>query len=108
MLQYRTNAGERRKPAIGRFGELTVEQARSLAQDWLADVRKAATRELVDHAQHAERPAILGPILHEVVGPDVVGPLRPQPHARAVVEPQTAPFRLLLRHFKPFPSPDPP
>ena len=40
MLQYRTNTGERRKPAIGRFGELTVEQARSIAQDWLADVRK--------------------------------------------------------------------
>ena len=27
MLQYRTNAGERRKPALGLFGELTVEQA---------------------------------------------------------------------------------
>lgn len=40
MVQYRTNAGERRKPAIGRFGELTVEQARSIAQDWLADMRK--------------------------------------------------------------------
>ncbi|MGQ0582211.1 MAG: tyrosine-type recombinase/integrase [Reyranella sp.] len=40
MVQYRTNVGERRKPAIGRFGELTVEQARSIAQDWLADVRK--------------------------------------------------------------------
>lgn len=32
MLQYRTNAGERRKPALGQYGELTVEQARSLAQ----------------------------------------------------------------------------
>jgi Arm domain-containing DNA-binding protein len=40
MVQYRTNAGERRKPAIGRFGELTFEQARSIAQDWLADVRR--------------------------------------------------------------------
>ena len=40
MLQYRTNAGDRRKPAIGRFGELTVEQACSIAQDWLADARK--------------------------------------------------------------------
>jgi integrase len=40
MLQYRTNAGNRRKPAIGRFGELTVEQARSIARDWLADVRR--------------------------------------------------------------------
>ena len=28
MLQYRTNAGERRKPALGLFGELTVEQVR--------------------------------------------------------------------------------
>ncbi len=40
MLQYRTNSGARRKPAIGRFGELTVEQARSIARDWLADVRR--------------------------------------------------------------------
>src|SRR5262245_47585044 len=40
MLQYRTNSGDRRKPAIGRFGELTVEQARRIAQEWLADVRK--------------------------------------------------------------------
>ena len=37
MLQYRTNAGERRKPALGLYGELTVEQARSLAQEWLAE-----------------------------------------------------------------------
>ena len=40
MLQYRTNAGVRRKPSLGQFGELTVEQARSLAQDWLAEVRR--------------------------------------------------------------------
>lgn len=40
MLQYRTNAGERRKPALGLYGELTVEQARALAQAWLAEVRK--------------------------------------------------------------------
>ncbi|MBH2534041.1 integrase arm-type DNA-binding domain-containing protein [Serratia marcescens] len=40
MLQYRTNAGERRKPALGQYGELTVEQARSLAQEWLAEVRR--------------------------------------------------------------------
>ncbi len=40
MLQYRTNAGERSKPALGVYGELTVEQARSLAQEWLAKVRR--------------------------------------------------------------------
>ena len=42
MLQYRTNAGERRKPALGQYGELTVEQARSLAQEWLAQVRRGS------------------------------------------------------------------
>lgn len=39
MLQYRTIAGQRRKPAIGAFGALTVEQARSIAQKWLSEVR---------------------------------------------------------------------
>ena len=39
MLQYRTIGGERRKPAIGLFGELTVEQARAIAHKWLAEVR---------------------------------------------------------------------
>src|SRR5262249_10937034 len=48
------------------------------------------------------------PILDEVVGPDMVDPLGPQPHARAVGKPQMAPFWLLAWHFQPLPSPDPP
>lgn len=40
MLAYTNVQGQRRKPAIGRFGELTVEQARAVARDWLADVRR--------------------------------------------------------------------
>ena len=40
MLQYHTNASERRKPALGQYGELTVDQARTMAQEWLAEVRK--------------------------------------------------------------------
>lgn len=40
MLQYRTNAGQSRKPSLGLYGELTVEQARVMAQDWLAEVRR--------------------------------------------------------------------
>lgn len=39
MLEYRTEGGERRKPAIGRVGTLTVQQAREIAKDWLAKVR---------------------------------------------------------------------
>jgi hypothetical protein len=70
--------------------------------------RQAAARELVDHARHPERPAVLGAVLHEVVRTDVVRPLRPQAHARAVIEAQAAPLRLFLRHLQPLPSPDPP
>jgi hypothetical protein len=40
MVQYRTLAGIRRKPKIGLFGELTVDQARQIAKDWLSEVRK--------------------------------------------------------------------
>jgi len=40
MLQYRTLGGERRKPSIGLFGELTVDQARAIAHKWLAAVRE--------------------------------------------------------------------
>ena len=42
MLAYTAANGQRRKPAIGRYGELTMEQARGIAQDWLADVRRGS------------------------------------------------------------------
>ncbi len=49
MLQYRTIGGERRKPAIGLYGELTVEQARAIAQKWLAEVREGRDPSLDKH-----------------------------------------------------------
>lgn len=57
MLQYRTLGGERRKPAIGQFGELTVDQARTIAQAWLADVRKGKDPSL-DKRKSRENPTI--------------------------------------------------
>ena len=42
MLSYRTPTGERRKPALGTYGQITVDQARKLAQDFLASVRGGA------------------------------------------------------------------
>src|SRR5215472_15321555 len=44
---------------------------------------------------------------HEIVTPDLVAPLRPQPNTRAVVQPQPPSRPLFLRYFQPFPSPDP-
>ena len=42
MLSYRTPTGERRKPSLGTYGQITVDQARKLAQDFLASVRGGA------------------------------------------------------------------
>ena len=40
MTAYTALDGQRRKPSIGKFGEVTVEQARAVARGWLADVRR--------------------------------------------------------------------
>jgi len=63
--------------------------------------------ELVDQAQHPELPSIMGPVLDEVMGPDMVGALGAQAHARALVQPQPAALWLSLRDFQPLSSPDP-
>src|SRR3954463_2938575 len=51
---------------------------------------QALTGELVDDVEHAVLPSVVGPVLDEIVGPDVVRVLRPQPGAGSVVEPETA------------------
>ena len=43
--------------------------------------RQALAGELVDQVEHAEPPSVMCPALDEVVGPDMVGPLRPQTDA---------------------------
>ena len=49
--------------------------------------RQALPRVLFDDGQHSERTAVMRPVRHEVVGPDVVLVLRPQTDAGSVVEP---------------------
>jgi Arm DNA-binding domain len=56
MVAYVANDGQRRKPAIGRFGEVTVEQARGIAQDWLADVRKGRIHIFIGATARSCRP----------------------------------------------------
>ncbi len=66
----------------------------------------AFPRELIDHIEHADFPAVVRAILDEVVRPDMVGIFRPKPDTRTVVQPQPPALRLLVRHFQPLPSPD--
>ena len=62
---------------------------------------QALAGELVDDAQHPERLSIVGAVGDEVIGPDMVGTLRPQTDARSVVEPETSAFRLFGGTFSP-------
>ena len=77
------------------------------AQPALHPDRQALAAELVDHVEGAELAALACAILDEVVGPDMVGPIRPQPQARAVVQPQAPAFRLPRRHLQALGPPDP-
>ena len=45
------------------------------------------SRELVDHVEHTDFPAVVRAILNEVVGPDMVRIFRSQPDARTVIQP---------------------
>ena len=67
--------------------------------------RQALPRVLVDQVQEPHCPSIVGVGTHEVVGPDVIAMLRPQPRAGAVVEPQTSAWFLPLRHLQSFAMP---
>ena len=68
---------------------------------------QALARELVEDIDCAKRPPVVGPVMNEVVGPDVVSPLRAQLDTRSVVEPQTTPFRLVSGHLQPLAPPQP-
>ena len=69
--------------------------------------RQAFVGELVDHIEHSILPSIVGAVLDEVVGPDVIAVLGPQPDARSVCQPEPAAFGLFMGDLQPLASPDP-
>jgi len=70
------------------------------------DDGETLARKLVDNSQHAEYTSVLRSVLDEIVSPDMARTLGPQTDAGTIVQPETTAFRLLLRHFQPFLSPD--
>src|ERR1700756_106613 len=64
-------------------------------------------RVFINQVQHAHCPSIVSEGADEVVRPDVILMLGPQPHARAVIEPQASTRFLLLWNLQPFAAPDP-
>ena len=63
--------------------------------------RQAFAGELVDQIEHAVFPSVVGSVLDEVVGPDMVRMLRPQADARSVVQPEPAFLRCFCGTFSP-------
>ena len=68
---------------------------------------KALAGELIDDVEHAILPPVMGPILDEVIGPDMVGMLGPEPDAGSVIEPEPPALGLLVGNLQPLASPDP-
>ena len=58
-------------------------------------------RVLVEHRQKLQGAAVVRSCAHEVIGPDVVLVQRPEPDARAIVEPQPTPLGLAFGTFRP-------
>src|ERR1700720_318472 len=68
--------------------------------------QKCFARVLIDQVQRTRRSAIMRAHAHEVIAPHMVAVRRPQPYARAIVEPQPATRLLLLRYLQPLATPD--
>ena len=68
--------------------------------------RQRFVGELVEHVEHPVLATIVGAILDEVIGPDMIALLRPQPDARSVGQPDPAALGLLMRDLQPLALPD--
>ena len=67
---------------------------------------QAFVGKLVNDIEHPISASIVGAILDKVVGPDVIAPLRAQPNARSVGQPEPAALGLLRWDLQPLASPD--
>src|SRR5216684_2956992 len=68
--------------------------------------RQTFMGELVEHVEHPILATIVGAILDEVIGPDMIALLRPQPNARSVGQPEPAALGLLMGNLQPLTLPD--
>ena len=66
---------------------------------------RMVTSKLVNHHHQLHRPSLISPDEDEIPRPHVAAMLRTKPHARPVVQPQPAAFRLFRRHLQPFTTP---
>lgn len=63
--------------------------------------------ELINDIQRAVNTPVVGPVMDEVIGPDMIGTLWPEADAGSIIQPQPSLLWLLLRYFKPLTPPYP-
>src|SRR5258708_16372933 len=68
--------------------------------------RQTFVGELVEHVEHPVLATIVGAILDEVIGPDMIALLRPQPDARSVGQPEPSALGLLMGDLQPLALPN--
>src|SRR5262249_12367907 len=68
--------------------------------------RQTFMGELVEHVEHPIFASIVGAILDEVVGRDMIAVLRPQADARSIGQPEPAALGLLMGDLQPLALPD--
>ncbi len=66
---------------------------------------QALTRALVQDVEGSKGPPLMGPVMNEVVGRDMVRVLGAQPDTGSVVQPQTSPLRVFAGHLQPLAPP---
>ena len=68
--------------------------------------RQTFMGELVEHVEHPILASVMGAVLDEVVGPDMITVLWPQPNARSVGQPEPAALGLLMGDLQPLALPN--
>ena len=89
-----------------RIGEVLDHRIRTKMSSAMND--QTDPTECIEHGQHANVSAITVSDQHEVVAPHVIGILRSQSQATAVIEPDSSSWRLLIRYLESFLAPDSP
>ena len=95
----------RRAPADHHFPQHIFDVLRADAEGRVAG--QALPRVLVDDVQNLDFASFAGFCFYKIVAPYVVGMLRAQADAAAVVQPEPTSFGLFFRHFQAQTPPDP-
>ncbi len=66
IVAYVAHNGQRRKPAIGRYGEVTVEHAREIARDWFGEASSPVPSGHRPAGAYGQR--TLRPVHHRLLG----------------------------------------